>query len=205
MFGFVYFIASDRGSIKIGWSSDVAKRFRTLETGSPDALTLLGFIPGDRAREKELHGQWKDQRVRLEWYRDTKELREFIAQLLEAPPTVPDAVEAEWEDDPIFVENVSLFLKTMANRQEGEAVSAAIDRLCDLLCLPPMLIYRLWYQKCPTISAGLYRKIEEVAASEIGDVLIQRRINRPAFALAENSLAAIKRAQRERDANREPA
>lgn len=71
----VYFAAAG-GYIKIGYSADPVGRMNTVtRNGSrPEDLErgahvdLLGWIPGDRSREHELHDQFAGYRARGEWF-----------------------------------------------------------------------------------------------------------------------------------------
>lgn len=71
----VYFATSGR-YMKIGHSSDPVARSATITRNGtrPDdvefcaAATLLGWIPGDAAREKQFHSTFADARVAGEWF-----------------------------------------------------------------------------------------------------------------------------------------
>lgn len=82
---FVYFIAcGDRGAIKVGVATDVTRRVAELQTGSADELILLAYTPGGFALESGIHDQFSADRIRGEWFRDTPELRAYIAKLVGA-------------------------------------------------------------------------------------------------------------------------
>lgn len=77
--GFVYFIqGKDRRLIKIGWSIDPKARLRQLECGSPEPLELVGALRGSPTDERRLHQQFALQRVRGEWFRVTREIRDLM-------------------------------------------------------------------------------------------------------------------------------
>jgi hypothetical protein len=73
----LYFIAENENGdydnlrVKIGISKNIEKRLRTLQTGSPYELKLMGWIESDndRAIEKRLHKKYERYRTHLEWYR----------------------------------------------------------------------------------------------------------------------------------------
>lgn len=54
--------------VKIGWSSNPARRLADLQSGSPLALHLLGTFGGGAELEAALHGHFADHRVRGEWF-----------------------------------------------------------------------------------------------------------------------------------------
>lgn len=84
----VYFMLCDAGSeslVKIGMSSGIEGRRRTIESCAPFPITCIGFIPyGGRALELKLHKSFSHLRVRGEWFRAAPELLGYIKQ--EAQP-----------------------------------------------------------------------------------------------------------------------
>lgn len=66
--GWVYFISSGQGAIKIGWARDPDKRLKTLQIGSPKRLKILGVMPGTQRTEKEIHRHYADARLTGEWF-----------------------------------------------------------------------------------------------------------------------------------------
>lgn len=67
----VYFVSDNsRDQIKIGRSTDVRRRVKTLQTGNPSTLKLMGWIEAvnDALLESALHGQYKDLRGIGEWF-----------------------------------------------------------------------------------------------------------------------------------------
>ena len=68
----IYFIqAGNDGFIKIGSSNNVEERKKQLQTGCPDELKILfqyGGILGNEYPECDLHGYFKEFRVRGEWF-----------------------------------------------------------------------------------------------------------------------------------------
>lgn len=76
---YVYFIQiGDSGDIKIGYTNNIKKRLKELQTGSPKKLKLLGYIDGGRTKEQELHSQFKQYRVNGEWFRLHQEIVDYI-------------------------------------------------------------------------------------------------------------------------------
>lgn len=81
----VYFIRAGN-YIKIGYADDPRKRLKELQTGNPNKLELLGSIPGDVSREKEVHHIFSDFRVNGEWFELTTDILAYIHQHKEALP-----------------------------------------------------------------------------------------------------------------------
>ncbi len=75
----VYFILNPVADlVKIGISEDPAVRLVALQANTPHRLSLLGVVPGGAEKEKELHKQFANLRVRGEWFSFDTELKEFI-------------------------------------------------------------------------------------------------------------------------------
>ncbi len=84
--GAIYFIRSQDGHVKIGFSVDVAGRMRELQVGHAIALELLGFIEGTRREELALHHRFAAYRVNGEWFRVDGEFMDYLATLPPLPP-----------------------------------------------------------------------------------------------------------------------
>ena len=92
----VYFI-SDGEYIKIGYTKRKPdNRLKQLNTGNNKKLYLLGYIQGDKKKEKELHLKFNKYRIRQngEWFLPSDELIEYINQNNSQPH-----VYVDWVDD----------------------------------------------------------------------------------------------------------
>lgn len=78
--GYVYFIqVREYGPIKIGFTSrDDRRRVHNIQIASPFELVWLAQIVGSVALERELHRQFRADRLRGEWFRPSVALRDFI-------------------------------------------------------------------------------------------------------------------------------
>lgn len=68
---FVYVIQSgDGGAVKIGSAGSPSKRLRSLQTGSPEGLALIGVIACRHCQfvEKRAHAILKEHWLRGEWF-----------------------------------------------------------------------------------------------------------------------------------------
>jgi T5orf172 domain len=80
--GYVYFIENSlEDAIKIGFSSNVTKRLKTLQVSSSSKLVLLKKIRGSSNKEKELHQKFLPIRLSGEWFARTPEIISFIEAL----------------------------------------------------------------------------------------------------------------------------
>lgn len=84
--GEIYFVQSG-SAVKIGFGQSAPKRLSGLQTSSPDKLVLLGHIPGNRHIERFLHWQFRNLRIRGEWFKLEGELTRWIAENLSPEPT----------------------------------------------------------------------------------------------------------------------
>lgn len=79
----IYFITEDpyQNRVKIGWTFDVKKRIKQLQTGSPNKLRIYEKLTSINCEkvEKILHKKLEDRKINGEWFRLTKkELNDFI-------------------------------------------------------------------------------------------------------------------------------
>lgn len=75
----IYFIQSDDGPIKIGWTiRSVENRLATLQIGTHHKLSILATLPGGKYLEKEIQEKFKDIHIRGEWYKNDKNLLNYI-------------------------------------------------------------------------------------------------------------------------------
>lgn len=78
----VYFVqGASGGPIKIGYSTDVAKRIGDLQTGSPLPLCLLAVADGGLDYETYLHRAFEDERTHGEWFAPTPRLLQLIQEI----------------------------------------------------------------------------------------------------------------------------
>jgi hypothetical protein len=86
MTGFVYFIECAAASaIKIGFSTEVARRLSTLQSGSPTPLVLLLAVPGTAEDETRLHTMFAGERRSGEWFNADGPVRTFVDLLARLP------------------------------------------------------------------------------------------------------------------------
>lgn len=85
---YTYFIQAEEGGlIKIGTAISPLFRLRTMQTGCPLKLRLIGLTDGDRLFERGLHKKFEGTRVHGEWFEPSEELLALVA---ECP--VPDVI-----------------------------------------------------------------------------------------------------------------
>lgn len=67
--------------IKIGYSSDLTTRMRSLLTAVPGKAEFLGYLPGDRDLESHLHSVFHESRFSGEWFAVSDRLLAIIETL----------------------------------------------------------------------------------------------------------------------------
>lgn len=79
----VYFIQGvDGGPIKIGTSTDVESRLRTLQCASPVKLRVVGVVSGGVGLESQLHRRLALHRLHGEWFAAAPEVIAAIGEVL---------------------------------------------------------------------------------------------------------------------------
>lgn len=88
---YVYFV-TDGEAIKIGKAINPKSRLGGLQTSHHKPLRILALMPGDEAVERRLHWKFEAYRIRGEWFRDCRPIRDFIRRLSpNDPETLPEA------------------------------------------------------------------------------------------------------------------
>jgi hypothetical protein len=77
--GVVYFVAPERGCIKIGFTRHgVMRRLRQLQIGSPVPLRVLATVEAPIAVEQWLHLAFRPDRSHGEWFTPSERLLDYI-------------------------------------------------------------------------------------------------------------------------------
>lgn len=78
----IYFIqVQPAGPIKIGCTTmNVVQRLATLQECCPYELRWIGYLPGSRAKERQIHKRFSTARIRSEWFDPVPELTAYIQE-----------------------------------------------------------------------------------------------------------------------------
>lgn len=92
--GHVYFVREGkRGAIKIGWTTNSARRLMHLQIGNPRPLRFIGATIGTVNDEADWHERFAAARLTGEWFKPVPELVAAISALPKvALPTTAPAV-----------------------------------------------------------------------------------------------------------------
>ncbi len=76
----VYFIRSDCGRVKVGFTDSATPddRLRSLQTGSPRKLECISYCPGSVVDERAVHRYLEKDRVHLEWFEPSDRLANVL-------------------------------------------------------------------------------------------------------------------------------
>ncbi len=77
----VYFLVDENNNIKIGYTKgNIDKRIQQLQTGNSKKIMQLGWIEGNKTKEKELHSIFGNFRINSnnEWFYPNDEIIKFI-------------------------------------------------------------------------------------------------------------------------------
>lgn len=76
----VYFVSDGGYAIKIGVGKNPEARVAEMQVGNAKRLKIAGLIRGSFELEAAIHRRFEASHVRGEWFKDTPELRSFIAK-----------------------------------------------------------------------------------------------------------------------------
>lgn len=79
--GYVYFVASETGPIKIGFGAIPEARYRAIQCNSPVQLTLIAVEKANSHRERQLHWKFRKHRLHGEWFKPAPETLKYIENL----------------------------------------------------------------------------------------------------------------------------
>jgi len=94
----VYFVINEQMTrLKVGTSTNPAKRLRSIQTGNADTLVIYGTVLGDRHFEKQLHKEFTEHRLTGEWF-VFADCKPRVDEVLGKDRTVkPNKVYSLWE------------------------------------------------------------------------------------------------------------
>jgi len=80
--GHVYFIRIDgTGDVKIGFSTSVAERRKSMDTGHPGKIDVIATIEGSRDLEQDLHRRFENYRKKGEWFSYEGAVKKFVESI----------------------------------------------------------------------------------------------------------------------------
>jgi hypothetical protein len=77
----IYFLRCRR-AIKIGYARDVEARVKSLQSGNPDPMILIGTVLAPAYFERMLHAEFGRDRLNGEWFKSSRKLLARISALV---------------------------------------------------------------------------------------------------------------------------
>jgi hypothetical protein len=140
----IYFILDQtHQAIKIGFTQNLKQRIRGLQWGTLSKLILLGSMEGDRRTEERLHVRFAGLHISGEWFRETPELRVFLAQACAGGEETNDISDQPAKDGYWTVEqlqyHIPIDVATMLDWIENGGLPHC--RFGPLLYFPPTAVH----------------------------------------------------------------
>lgn len=80
--GVVYFVtADDPCMVKIGFTSNIERRIKSLQTANHGKVRVVGCVPGTKSDETIFHRRFHRYRRRGEWFSVAGDLEKFLKNL----------------------------------------------------------------------------------------------------------------------------
>jgi hypothetical protein len=70
-----------RNIVKIGHTGNIHKRIKEMQISSPERILLIATIEGGEREERQIHTRLRSERIRGEWFKLSKPVREFLQRL----------------------------------------------------------------------------------------------------------------------------
>jgi hypothetical protein len=170
--GQIYFLRRRDGLVKVGFTTNLPRRIASLSR-SHGPLDVIRVINGDRRRENAIHGALRPSNEFGEWFRDSDELRAFIAQA-DAGEQVgieADDVEREWRlgEEEQAREAAEIVAKLIMHRRQRKGCNnvQAMDSLAQDYRLRRWFIRHLQTGKPLTVTAYGMKRLREALLSEL--------------------------------------
>ena len=171
----VYFIRH-AGRVKVGTTSDLAKRFSMLNKRCDGDAVLIGAIFGGYEIERTLHREFAAFKAGGEWFDFDPIVESSITALInrrgiriDAIPSGDNTAEAEQEsaDRKLVKEATSIIERLICKVVRTEEISAglALLHVSRLIGISESRAYKLRYEPPASLSAATYLAIKKLAES----------------------------------------
>ena len=112
----IYIIkAEGTNSYKIGYTKDIAKRLKSLQTGCPNNLKIIDIFHGDYRKEREIQEQFKKSRIREngEWFEFNPKLFKKVLKQINNNSDNAKSSTSDYYKDLILDKVNSYYIKDM--------------------------------------------------------------------------------------------
>lgn len=176
MSGHIYFLTDESGAVKIGFTTQLQKRIKSLSAGSKSKLTVWGHVAGTREHERALHDLLSDYRLNGEWFRVSDSTRLIVKKVLkEGVGCLGVAVTPAAELAPIIQEARDV-AKIVVRYAEATSTGSILDRLRDIedtYQIPRGTLWMLHYRPNPDMRAGAYFALLRGASEFLANIAAQ--------------------------------
>ncbi|MFG1302687.1 GIY-YIG nuclease family protein [Xanthobacter autotrophicus] len=186
MAGDVYFAALSNGAIKIGYTTDLARRMSNLWYAVPGGVTVLATLVGTPDAEQWLHLKFSHLKISGEWFRPDPSLMSFIEEVKRrGNETVPEAFRADdiepcakKRSDPDVDARVAFWLRKLSEPiHPTDNMKARIARSADAAGMIYSRAYEIWYGRA-VVTAAEYARLQDLYSAKIAsDALFIKRFN----------------------------
>lgn len=145
----VYFIKDEVTSlIKIGYTTNIVRRFSALSTGMPGRLSIIRILFGTSLCEKEFHEVFAADRVSGEWF-------SFNPKMLLVQPARGEGYRSTVlaGGDDIASEMLEIVIKIASPRGANESADSFVRRAAVLLGFSYRRVRGFWYRESRKITA----------------------------------------------------
>lgn len=137
----VYFVQEGTsGPIKIGATSNVIGRTRSLQLATWRTLNLLGACKGGRDLERALHARFRSHEIAGEWFHPVPDLLGYVAEHARLPESMPRVIKGRVQKlNGSRRDDTLAFRLTLSDsdalrhaaREEGVSMSELVRRLIN--------------------------------------------------------------------------
>lgn len=135
--------------LKIGFSSELAKRVKAIMSSIPGEVAFVGHMPGDRDVEAHLHARFENARFSGEWFQSTPGLEAFCELVLIKEMPVEPVIVGRGKRRPEATEEairIKARLREYAATRWPQATHAVrAGRLADALGWLPSRLRNFYY------------------------------------------------------------
>lgn len=85
----IYFIRNNFQYVKIGTTTNISSRFKTIQSCNPERLTVWLTFKGSYKTEARLHQLFEKQRIRnTEWFHINDIIKNFVKEIKDYPEQI---------------------------------------------------------------------------------------------------------------------
>lgn len=170
----VYFAQArvDLSTVKIGFTSDLAKRQQNMSVSTPGGMTILATLPGSRETEEYLHEMFAEDRLNGEWFRFSEPVRQFVLDIRNGKqgliPFKDEAIYKRHSPEEFSAEALDRAKSMAADiinaeyRGFRDTIGAAKYRIEKKYGFRASMMHRLLYRELRDVTAGVFLHLQDI-------------------------------------------